>query len=335
LFTLSTEQPPPTRERMSTDANRLTRSSGVLATPARQTPRPTATATLDASPSRVDDLKELLKPGISMFVVVTAAAGYLFGATGGIDLGRLVALLFGTALTAGGSGALNHWWERELDALMKRTRERPLPAGRMAPGFVLGYGLAAIVAGLGLLWLFVNPLTTALALGTSLCYLLVYTPLKRKTKYNTLVGAVPGALPALGGYVAATGTLGAAGWAIFAILFLWQLPHFLSLAWMYRDDYARGGFKMLPVVEPDGRSTAFQALAATLALLVAGVVPAAIGAAGWLYLIGMGALGTWFTLPAFAFFYEPTAHRARRLLLASIVYVPTFFALVVLDYFLL
>jgi len=320
---------------MSTDADRLTRSSGVLAAPARRTSRSHTAESAGVAPSRAADLKELLKPGISLFVVVTAAAGYLFGAGEGIDLGRLVALLFGTALTAGGSGALNHWWERDFDAQMKRTMDRPLPAGRIAPGAVVVYGVSTILLGLALLWAFVNPLTTALAAVTSLCYLLVYTPLKRRTKYNTLVGAVPGALPALGGYVAATGTVGPAGWAIFAILFLWQLPHFLSLAWMYRDDYARGGFKMLPVVEPDGRSTALHALAATLALLVAGVVPAAIGAAGWLYLIGMGALGTWFTLPAFAFFYEPTAHRARRLLLASIAYVPGFFTLVVLDYFLL
>jgi protoheme IX farnesyltransferase len=322
---------------MSTDANSLTRTSGVLAAPVRRSPHPSAapTATLDAAPSRAEDLKELLKPGISLFVVVTAAAGYLFGSADAIDLPRLIALLFGTALTAGGSGALNHWWERDLDAQMKRTQERPLPAGRISPGAVLAYGLSALALGLALLYAFVNPLTTWLALGTALCYLLVYTPLKRRTKYNTLVGAVPGALPALGGYVAATGSVGPAGWAIFAILFLWQLPHFLSLAWMYREDYARGGFKMLPVVEPDGRSTALHALAATLALLVAGVVPAALGAAGWIYLLGMGALGTWFTLPAFAFFYEPTGTRARRLLLASIAYVPAFFTLVVLDYFLL
>ncbi|MDX1531156.1 MAG: protoheme IX farnesyltransferase, partial [Rhodothermales bacterium] len=167
--------------------------------------------------------------------------------------------------------------------------------------------------------------------ATSLGYLFVYTPLKRRTKFNTLVGAVPGALPALGGWAAATGTLSAGGWALFAILFLWQLPHFLSLAWMYREDYARAGFQMLPVVEPDGRSTALHALGASLVLLIAGVLPFALGVAGLLYLVGMLALGVWFTLPAFAFFAEPTHHRARRLLLASIAYVPAFFGLVVLD----
>ena len=322
---------------MSPNAHSLPRSRGVLSAPVRRMPPPpsTGSVTLRAAPTRAADLRELLKPGISLFVVTTAAAGYLLGTTGGIDLVRLVALLAGTALTAGGSGALNHWWEREYDAKMKRTQERPLPTGRVSPGFVLGYGLATIALGLALLLAFVNPLTTGLAAATALCYLLVYTPLKRHTKYNTLVGAVPGALPALGGYVAATGSLGATGWAIFAILFLWQLPHFLSLAWMYREDYARGGFVMLPVVEPDGRSTALLALGATLALLVAGVVPAALGTAGWLYLVGMGALGTWFTLPAFSFYNEPSPERARRLLLASIVYVPTFVTLVIADHFLL
>ncbi len=298
-------------------------------------PPPSASATLDAPPSRAADLRELLKPGISLFVTVTAAAGYLFGTAGPIDLVRLVALLVGTALTAGGSGALNHWMERTYDAQMKRTERRPLPGGRISPGAVLAYGLAALALGLAVLITFVNPLTTSLAALTAAAYLAVYTPMKRWSTLNTLVGAVPGALPALGGFAAATGTLGAAGWAIFTILFLWQLPHFMALAWMYREDYARGGFVMLPVVQPDGRSTALVALSAALLLLIAGVVPAAMGVTGWLYLAGMAGLGTWFTLPAFSFYNEPTDARARRLLLASIVYVPAFFALVVLDHFLL
>ena len=322
---------------MSPDTPSLPRARGVYSAPDRRMPlsSSSATATLGALPTRAADLRELLKPGISLFVVTTAAAGYLLGTTGGIDLLRFVALLVGTGLTAGGSGALNHWWEREHDAKMARTNERPLPAGRIAPAAVIVYGLATLAVGLVVLLTFVNTLTTVLALVTALSYVLVYTPLKRLTKYNTLVGAIPGALPALGGYVAATGSFSAVGWAVFAIVFLWQLPHFLSLAWMYREDYARGGFVMLPVVEPDGQSTALQALGATLALLVAGVVPAALGATGWIYLVGMGLLGTWFTLPAFSFYNEPTHERARRLLLASIVYVPTFVTLVVADHFLL
>ena len=289
---------------------------------------------LATAPSRVSDFRELLKPGISTFVVVTAAAGYLFGAPEGIQPGVLLALLVGTALTAGGSGALNHVWERKYDALMRRTQDRPVPSGRVPAWMALSYGLAALALGLVLLALYVNALTTALAAATASAYLLVYTPLKRRTKYNTLFGAIPGALPALGGFAAATGALGAGGWAIFAILYLWQLPHFFSLAWMYRDDYARGGFAMLPSFDPKGRATALCSLVAALLLVIAGVVPAALGLAGWIYLVGMAALGTWFTLPAFSFYNNPTHHRARRLLLASIAYVPVFFALVVLDYFL-
>lgn len=294
----------------------------------------TPSAAVAASPSRASDFRELLKPGISTFVVVTAAAGYLFGSPAGIEPSVLLALLAGTALTAGGSGALNHVWERKYDALMQRTQDRPIPSGRVRAGIALTYGLFTLALGLGVLFLYVNVLTTGLAALTALGYLLVYTPLKRRTKYNTFVGAVPGALPALGGFAAATDTLGAGGWAIFAILFLWQLPHFFSLAWMYRDDYARGGFTMLPAFDPKGRTTALWALVAALALVIAGVVPTALGLTGWIYLVGMAVLGTWFTLPAFSFYNEPTYHRARRLLLASIAYVPVFFALVVLDYFL-
>lgn len=318
---------------MSADADRLSRPAGAFSITA---PPPShGTLALDAAPSRAADFRVLLKPGISIFVTVTAAAGYLFGATAGIDLPAFVALLAGTALTAGGSGALNHVWERRPDALMARTRNRPIPSGRIRAGVAVAYGLAALALGLAVLALFVNSLTTGLAALTSVAYVLVYTPLKRKTWHNTFVGAVPGALPALGGYAAATGTLGAGGWAAFAIVFLWQLPHFFSLAWMYRADYANGGFAMLPSFDPSGRKTAFVALVSSLLLVIAGVVPTALGITGWIYLIGMAGLGTWFTLPAFSFFNAPTDPRARRLLLASIVYVPAFFALVVLDYFLL
>lgn len=318
---------------MSADADRLPRPAGALSITAPPPPR--RALALDTAPSRVTDFRTLLKPGISVFVTVTAAAGYLFGAAGGIDIAAFVALLAGTALTAGGSGALNHVWERKPDALMRRTQNRPIPSGRIRAGVALAYGLVAIALGLAVLVLFVNTLTTVLAAVTAAAYVLVYTPLKRRTWHNTLVGAVPGALPALGGYAAATGTLGTGGWAAFAIVFLWQLPHFFSLAWMYRDDYARGGFAMLPSFDSDGRKTALFALVAALLLVIAGVVPTALGITGWLYLIGMAALGTWFTLPAFSFFNEPTNDRARRLLLASIAYVPVFFALVVLDFFLL
>ena len=285
--------------------------------------------------ARFADLKELLKPGISGFVVVTAAAGYLLGTSGtGIDWGVLIGLLLGTAMTSGGAGALNHVTEHRLDALMHRTQNRPIPAGRIGRGFALVYGLVFALGGLLVLALTTNTLTLALAAATVPLYVLVYTPLKRRTPHNTLVGAIPGALPTLGGVTAATGALTAVGGVAFAILFLWQLPHFYALAWRLRDDYARGGFAMLPSVDPTGRSTSLMALGATLLLLVVSLLPTALGAAGWLYFAGMAALGTAFTIPAFSFAAEPSDPRARRLLLGSILYLPVFFALLVLDYWL-
>ncbi|MEM9996209.1 MAG: heme o synthase [Bacteroidota bacterium] len=281
------------------------------------------------------DLKELLKPGISIFVVVVAAAGYLVGlGTAPIELSTLTALLTGVFMTAGGSGALNHLIERHHDAKMRRTMARPLPGGRLGVGVVAAYGTVLNLVGLSILCVWVNHLTAGLALSTSLSYLLLYTPLKRVSAWNTLVGAVPGALPALGGFAGATNGVGAGGWALFAVIFLWQLPHFFALAWIYRDDYARGGFRMLPGQDPTGAMTATAALVAALLLVIAGVVPTALGLTGWVYFFGMLALGTWFTLPAFAFFREPSHLRARRLLLASILYVPVFFTLVVIDYLL-
>jgi protoheme IX farnesyltransferase len=214
---------------------------------------------------------------------------------------------------------------------MARTIKRPVASGRIGWMSATVYGLTCSALGTVVLALTTNPLTTGLAALTVVLYVLVYTPLKRRTVHNTLIGAIPGALPALGGVTAATGMLDGTGWSLFAILYLWQLPHFFALAWMYRADYAAGGFKMLPQTERGAKAAAWIALVATLLLLVAGMVPAAIGRAGLLYLVGMAALGTAFTIPAFSFFSEPTDERARRLLFASIIYVPVFFALVVLD----
>lgn len=286
------------------------------------------------APSRVADFKELLKPGISAFVVVTGIAGYLLGVQGSIDWLVLLGLIAGTALTSGGSGALNHAAERHHDAMMHRTKDRPIPAGRVDFRGAYVYGVALLVTGLGVLVVSTNPLTTILALATSILYIVVYTPLKRVTAHNTFVGAIPGALPILGGFTAATGAFGTVGWVVFAILFLWQLPHFYALAWKYRHDYAAGGFVMLPNVDPSGKSTGRNAVIASLLLLVAGILPTALGAAGWIYLIGMMAIGTAFTIPAFSFLSEPTDERARRLMLTSLVYVPVFFVLVVIDFLL-
>jgi len=284
--------------------------------------------------SRVADLKELTKPGISVFLVVTAATGYLLGAPLGVDWATLLGLLAGTALTAGGAGALNHAIEHARDAKMERTAGRPVPAGRVSALGAIFYGLALVALGLVVLVLTTNGLTTALAALTVALYLGAYTPLKPLTAWNTLVGAVPGALPVLGGWAAATGELAPAGWAAFGVLMLWQLPHFLALAWLYRDDYARGGFRMLPSADRDGRMTGIVVLSSALALLPVGLLPTAYGAAGWLYLLGMAAVGTAFTLPAFSFAAAPTDARARRVLLASFAYLPAFFVLVLLDFLL-
>ena len=301
--------------------------------------RPTSSAVAVAveaptASTLLSDYKELLKPGITAFVVVMAAAGYLLGATGPVDWQVLLGLMAGTGLTGGGAAALNHVIERKHDARMARTASRPLPGGRMGPLHATLYATACVVAGAVVLAMTTNILTTGLSLLTVALYVGVYTPLKRRTIHNTLVGAVPGALPALGGAAAATGSLDPVGWALFAILYLWQLPHFYALAWMFRDDYQRGGFRMLPTADEGERTLASLVLVASLMLLVAGVIPAAIGQAGMLFLIGMAGLGTAFTIPAFSFFSEPTDERARRLLYASILYVPAFFVLVVADFLL-
>lgn len=298
--------------------------------------RPTAasspTLEVPAVDSLLSDYKELLKPGITAFVVVMAAAGYVLATSGPIDWGVLLGLMLGTGLSGGGAAALNHVAERRFDAQMARTAARPLPAGRLSARHATLYGLGCATLGAVVLGAATNLLTMALAVLTVVLYVAVYTPLKRRTVHNTLIGAIPGALPALGGAAAATGTLGATGWSLFAILYLWQLPHFFALAWLYRDDYRDGGFKMLPSAPNGERATAWLVLVATLLLVVAGVLPAAVGQAGFLFLMGVIVLGTGFAIPAFSFFSEPSDDRARRLLLASIAYVPAFFVLVVVDF---
>jgi protoheme IX farnesyltransferase len=226
---------------------------------------------------------------------------------------------------------LNHVAERDHDRKMARTQGRPVATGRVSPIAATIYGLGAAALGAVVLALTTNPLTTGLALATVGLYVAVYTPLKRRTVHNTLVGAVPGALPALGGVTAATGVLDATGWTLFAILYLWQLPHFYALAWLLRDDYKAGGFAMLPNRPRGVRAIARISLVATMLLLAAAMLPGAIGAAGMVYLVGVALLGLAFTIPAFSFNAAPNDERAKRLFLASVFWVPGFFALVVID----
>lgn len=301
-------------------------------------PAHAATATAPADTRRIADVLRdywtLTKPEISFLVVVSALAGYLLGAPAGIDGWTLLVTLSGVGLCAGGVGMLNHLVESALDAQMKRTRDRPLPAGRVSASSVRAVGTGMVCAGVGALCPLVNPLTAILAALTAILYLFVYTPLKQTTKWNTLIGTVPGALPALGGYTAATGDVGPAGWAIFAILVCWQMPHFLSLAWMYRKDYARGGYAMLPVVEPSGQSTALQTVLFTALLLGVSLLPTWFGAMGWLYALGALPLGLWFLWTAIAFYRERTGQQARRVLKASIVYIPALVLFIVADWLL-
>jgi len=277
------------------------------------------------------DFWELTKPRIMLLIVLTTLAGFYLGAPDASDPARLLNTLLGTALASAGASALNMVLEREADAQMRRTRNRPLPAGRLQPGEALTFGVLLGAAGVLYLTFVVNPLTGLLAAAAIASYLLVYTPLKRKTALCTVVGAAPGALPIVGGWAAARGALGVEAWLLFMILFFWQLPHFLALAWMYREDYARGGFPMLPTLDPDGESTARQIALNTLALLPVSLAPTMIGLAGRAYFFGALLLGLAFLSLSLYFVARRTNQFARRFYLASVLYLPALLGLMLVD----
>jgi protoheme IX farnesyltransferase len=289
-----------------------------------------ANALAVAAPSRAVDFVELAKPRITSLVLVTAAVGYAVGGRGAFDGLAFLVFMVGTALLCSGASALNHYIERGTDALMERTRRRPIPAGRLRPEEALIFGLALSSAGLAVL-AFVNSLTLALGAISLLSYVLAYTPLKRVSSLCTVVGAVPGALPPLMGWAASHGSLGAAGWGLFAILFLWQLPHFLAIGWLYREDYARGGFPMLAVTDKDGASTGRQAVLYATALLPVTLAAGMLASAGAGYLWGALILGLGFLGCAAAFAWNRTVGGARRLFLASVLYLPLVLGLMVFD----
>lgn len=284
-----------------------------------------------AERSRVAVFSDLIKARLTTLVLLTTLAGFYLGARGAMDFALMVQALIGTALLASGAAALNQLIERRQDALMRRTSSRPLPAGQLQPETVLAFGVASSLGGLLWLELAVNPLTALVGAITLGCYLVVYTPLKRVTWLNTLVGAIPGALPPVMGWTAARGDLGAGGWALFAIVALWQLPHFFAIAWMYREDYARGGFKMLPAVDPEGRRTARFSVAFTLALLVVSVCPFALKLAGLVYLVSALVLGGVFVAFAIQFARTLSDVKARQLFFVSILYLPLLLAALTLD----
>jgi protoheme IX farnesyltransferase len=264
-------------------------------------------------------------------VLLTAAAGFYLGARGGVDVWLLADTLVGVALVAAGTNAFNQVRERDVDARMRRTQGRPLPSGRLTPRAAALFAGVISVAGVAYLALAVNLLTAGLAALTLASYVLVYTPLKRTTTLNTLIGAVPGALPIVGGWTAAGGAIGPAVAALFWILFLWQLPHFLALAWIYREDYERGGLAMLSVHDPDGHHTGRMVLLYALALLPVSLLPTLLGVTGALYFFGALALGLAYTGVSVAMTRAATPARAWRVFLVSIVYLPALLTLMVVD----
>lgn len=291
----------------------------------------TAVQSRPRTTSALSDLADLVKARLSLLTVVTAMAGFALGVKDSWSWLLLAATVTGTALSAAGAAALNQWWEREFDARMKRTRERPLPAGRMAASDALLTGVGLSLSGVLCLALFANVLAAALAAATIASYIFVYTPLKRVTTLNTVVGAVPGALPPLIGWTAARGSVNAEGVTLFAILFLWQMPHFLAIAWLYRSDYAQAGFRMLSENDESGAVTGRQAFIYALALLAVSLLPSVFFAYSALYFYGALLLGAGFASVAANFAVSGgSVPAARWLFLASIAYLPFLLALMVL-----
>ncbi|MFN7137711.1 MAG: heme o synthase [Limisphaerales bacterium] len=274
---------------------------------------------------------DLIKARLTFLVLLTTAVGFYVAVRGSVDYALMIHTLLGTALLASGASALNQLLERGHDAKMARTEGRPLPSGRLQPEAVLIFGGITSAAGMVYLAIAVNLLTSLLGAVTLLSYVFVYTPLKRITSLNTAIGAIPGALPPLMGWTAVRDEISAGGWALFAILFFWQLPHFLAIAWIYRDDYAKAGYVMLPAVDPEGKRTSRQAVSHTLGLLPISLTPVIFGLVGPLYLLGALVLGLGFLICAVQFAREMNLKRARALFFASIIYLPLLLALMVLD----
>jgi protoheme IX farnesyltransferase len=286
------------------------------------------------------DYIELTKPRITWLILMSTGIGYYFGLpkTGGwwafassIPWLGLLHTILGTGLIASGTAALNQWYERDADCRMRRTADRPIPSGRVTPPRALVFAVALSLAGFADLWLGVNLLAALLGLFTLLSYLFLYTPLKRRSWLSTTIGAFPGAMPPMIGFAAAHGSITSEAWVLFAILFLWQFPHFYSIAWMYRDDYARAGIRMLPVVEPDGRSTARQIVLYGLALIPVSLVPSILGMSGRIYLVGALLLGLYFLYSGVRVALDRTILRARNVLMVSVFYLPLIYGLMLLD----
>jgi protoheme IX farnesyltransferase len=286
------------------------------------------------APSRnrvVGDLAELVKARLTLLVLLTTAVGFYLGSESPIDYMALFHVVFGTAAAAAGAAALNQWWERSADAMMRRTKMRPIPAGRMTPLQALVLGILLSIFGVGYLAVVCNLLSAALSAITIAIYIFAYTPLKRASTANTAVGAIPGAIPPMIGWAAARGSIGVGAWSLFAIIFLWQLPHFFAIAWMYREDYSRAGFRMISSDDRSGERSASQSVFFCILLLVIAGLPTFLGIANFVYLAIELLLGGLFTAVAMRFLRLRTPGSARSLFIASIVYLPLLLGALVLT----
>jgi protoheme IX farnesyltransferase len=293
---------------------------------------PTAfAATRTAVRQRVADWVMLTKPRVVLMVLITTFVGFYLGASGGIDVARLAHTLLATALAASGTMALNQWMERDRDRRMRRTRSRPLPDGRLAPAEAFALGAVLLVSGLAYLAVAVGTLATALTGLIAASYLGLYTPLKGVTSLCSVVGAVPGALPPVAGWAASAGELGVAPWVLFAIMFLWQIPHTLAIGALYREDYAEAGIRVLPVIDWSGERTGTHAIVNCLALLPVALMPTLVGLAGGVYFAAALVLGMAFLVPAVTLKRAGTPAAARRLLLVSLIYLPALLAVMAFD----
>ena len=286
------------------------------------------------------DYIALTKPRITWLILMSTGIGYFFGLPGApnwpgflqaIHFWPLLHAILGTGLIASGTAALNQWYEREADRHMRRTAARPLPSGRLSAPRALAFGAALSVAGFLELWLGVNLLSAAIGAFTLASYLFLYTPLKQRTWWSTTIGAIPGAMPPMIGFAAARGAITRESWVLFAILFLWQFPHFYSIAWMYKEDYARAGIRMLPVVDPDCRSTARQIVLYGVALIPVSLIPGILGMSGRIYVVGALLLGLWFLYSGVRVALERSLVRARGVLITSVLYLPLIYGLMLLD----
>jgi len=284
-----------------------------------------------AAPATWKDWLTLTKPEITFLVTISSLAGFVMASTGGVDGWTLFWAMIGIPLTSAGGCALNQVLEVELDARMKRTANRPLPSGRIDVSHATWFAVGLIAAGVGILCPLTNPLTGVMAAMTVALYIWVYTPLKRKSTWNTLVGTIPGALPILGGWTAASGDVGAGGWALFGVLLCWQMPHFFALAWMYRKDYGESPFLMLPSGDEQGTRTALQMIIFSVLMIVFSVLPVSLGLSGMAYLLGALLLGGWFMVHVGRFWLTRSVQHARAVLKGSVMYIPLLLMAIILD----